>query len=482
MTRRILRFFVNALFGFIAIQGTASYAAEAIEVSPEKVVLGTGASVSERILSMPGDPDRPARLVVTVLTPDGPGPFPLAIMNHGAAGSTRTDLEPRYWNTLSAYYFLSRGYAVALPMMRGYAGSEGKEIYSGCSQEELGLDNAKDIRAVIEHMSAQPYIEGKQVIVAGQSFGGWNTLALGTLNDPRVKGMIVFAGSINISSCGDTQSTLASSAHDYESQTSIPSIWFYGDNDKRFPAPVWHAMYDRYTAAGGKAELVAYGKFMNDSHNLLGFPESTKIWVPKVDNFLAKLEMPYKNLHPEYMPVEFPPPTDFAAIDNVDVIPYIGDKGREDYKKFLSDPMPKVFLISPTGMAARFNGGADPLGRALAACRKASQECMVYAADNDVTWVKQMPIPPATNFAALDDVNAVPYLNDKGRQNYQAFLKKKNPRAFAITPNGAAVSTQGGYDPLARALNICKNHGMDCRPYAVNDQVVWMENKKVAAH
>ncbi len=144
--------------------------------------------------------------------------------------------------------------------------------------------------------------------------------------------------------------------------------------------------------------------------------------------------------------------------------------------------MPKVFLISPTGMAARFNGGADPLGRALAACRKASQECMVYAADNDVTWVKQMPIPPATNFAALDDVNAVPYLNDKGRQNYQAFLKKKNTRAFAITPNGAAVSTQGGYDPLARALNICKNHGMDCRTYAVNDELVWMETKKVEEH
>ena len=445
-------------------------------------MLGTGASVNERILSVPGDPDRPARLVVTVLTPDGPGPFPLAVMNHGAAGSTRTDLEPRYWNTLSAYYFLSRGYAVALPMMRGYAGSEGKEIYSGCSQESLGINNAKDIRAVIEHMSAQPYIESNQVVVAGQSFGGWNTLALGTLNYSNVKGLIVFAGGINISNCDDTQATLASAAHDYGSQTSIPSIWFYGDNDKRFPPPVWHGMYDRYTAAGGHAELVAYGRFMNDSHNLLGFPESMKIWIPRVDNFLAKLGMPSKNIHPQDLPVEFPPPTDFAAIDNVGAIPYINEKGRQTYQKFLSDPMPRVFLISTSGLSANFNSGIDPLGRAMAACRKASQECLVYAADNDVTMVRQTPIPPATNFAALDDVNAVPFLNEKSRQSYQAFLAKKNPRVFAIAPNGAAVSTQGGYDPLARALNICKNHGLACRPYAVNDQVVWTGEKKIAAH
>ena len=476
------RRFISALISFIIIHVNATYAADAIEASSGKIALGTGPSVNQQILSVSGDPDRPARLVVTLLTPDGPGPFPLAVMNHGASGSHKTELEPRYWNTLSTYYFLSRGYAVALPMMRGYAGSAGQEAHHhGCSQEDMGISNAKDIREVIEYISSQPNIMGNQVVVAGQSFGGWNTLALGTLHEPNVKGLINFSGGINISSCDDTQGTLAHAAYDYGSQTTIPSIWFYGDNDKVFPSPIWHEMYDRYTAAGGYAELVAYGKFMNDSHNMLVFPEGAKIWVPKLDEFLAKLGLPNKNLHPEYMPVAYPAPTNYAAIDDIDAIPYINEKGKSEYKKFLADPMPKVFLISPSGVSAKFSGGADPLGRAMAACRKASQECLAYAVDNDVTWVKPMPIPSATDFAAIDDVDAVPYLNDAGRKNYQAFLTQKSPRAFVIAQNGIAVTSHGGYDPLARALNICKSHGATCLPYAVNDRVVWINNKTISA-
>jgi predicted acyl esterase len=107
--------------------------------------------MNERVLSVLGDAENPVRLMVTVLTPDGPGPFPLAVLNHGAAGTSRPDLEPRYYQTFAAYYFLSRGYAVVLPMMRGFAGSEGQQIYNGCNQKDVGIANAKDIRASLSH-------------------------------------------------------------------------------------------------------------------------------------------------------------------------------------------------------------------------------------------------------------------------------------------------------------------------------------------
>ena len=48
--------------------------------------------------------------------------------------------------------------------------------------------------------------------------------------------------------------------------------------------------------------------------------------------------------------------------------------------------MPKVFVFSPDGMVASFNGGFDPLGRALTACQKAGRQCQVYAVDDQVTW------------------------------------------------------------------------------------------------
>ncbi len=465
MTLKTQLLIIVALFTFVITQGYSD-AAEDVSIAPE-------ASMNERVLSVPGDPQRPAKLQVTVLTPDGSGPFPLVVMNHGASGKSRLDLEPRYRYTFSAYYFLSRGYAVALPMMRGFSGSEGKQILDGCNQEAVGLSNAKDILAVIDFMSVQPYVDGNRVLVAGQSFGGWNTLALGTLNHPKVKGLINFAGGANVSNCGDTPASLARAAEHYGAQTTIPSLWFYGDNDAKFAPPVWHAMFDSYTAAGGHAELVAYGRFMTDSHNLLGFPEGLRIWAPKVDAFLTNVGLPCKITHSEYLPADFPPPTNFAAIDDVDAVPYLTDEGRKTYKQFLSDPMPKVFVFSPKGLAASFNGGFDPLGRAMGVCKKHSQKCQVYAVDDYVTWVRPTPAPGPTNFAAINDYSAIPYLNDAGRLGYQKYLTLRKPKAFVIAPDGTWTATSLGGDPLSVAMEACKKGHQGCRLYAVDNQVVW---------
>jgi dienelactone hydrolase len=413
--------------------------------------------------------------VVTVLTPQGAGPFPLAIMNHGAAGTPRPDLEPRYRHTFSAYYFLSRGYVVALPMMRGFSGSDGKQPLDGCNQETVGLVNAKDIRAVLDFMSTQPDVDANRVVVAGQSFGGWNALALGSLNPSKVKGLINFAGGAVISNCSSTSSTLARAAEHYGSQTTIPSLWFYGDNDSKFPPSVWRAMHERYTAAGGMAELVAYGRFMSDSHNMLGFPEGLQIWAPKVDAFLAKVGLPNTIVHPEYLPALFPPPSTYAAVDDVDAVPYLDDTGRQTYRKFLSEHAPKVFVFSTKGLAASFNGGLDPLGRAMKVCKERSHTCQVYAVDDYVAWVRPSPAPPPTNFASTKDSTAVPYINDKGRQGYERYLTFWKPKAFVIAPDGAWSASTQGDDPLSSALNTCEKGHSGCKLYAVDGQVVWSE-------
>ncbi len=439
----------------------------------EDVSIAPSASMNERVMKVPGDAERPTVLQVTVLTPDGPGPFPMVVMNHGASGSPRADQEPRYRYTFSAYYFLSRGYAVVLPMMRGFSESGGRQEFDHCNQEDVGLSNAKDISAVIDFMSTQPYVDGDQVLVAGQSFGGWNTLAFGTLHHPKVKGLINFAGGAHISNCTDTPATLARAAGHFGAKTTIPSIWFYGDNDAKFAPPVWRGMFDRYTAAGGRAELVAYGRFMNDSHNLLGFPEGLRIWALKVDAFLAKIGLPSKIIHPEFLPVEFPPPSKFAVIDDVDAVPYLTDEGRKTYLKFLLDPMPKVFVFSPKGLAASFNGGFDPIGRAMSTCAKHLQRCQVYAADDYVTWVRPTPAPAATSFAAIKDSSAVPYMKDAGRQGYQKYLTLRKPKAFVIAPDGTWTASSLGEDPLLAAMASCKKSHEGCQFYAVDDLVVW---------
>jgi hypothetical protein len=84
--------------------------------------------------------------------------------------------------------------------------------------------------------------------------------------------------------------------------------------------------------------------------------------------------------------------------------------------------------------------------------------------------------------ASLEDVDAVPLLNERGRQGYRDWLTRKMPRAFVIAENGAWQSAWGtctknpedSCEPAQRALANCEKRGLKrCRLYAVDNRVVW---------
>jgi dienelactone hydrolase len=344
------------------------------------------APLNEQVLSLPGDPHRPVLLQVTLFTPPGSGPFPLAVMNHGATRISSENRGERYRYTYSAYYFLSRGYAVALPMARGFAGSGGDLAVAGCRIDIVGAANAEDLRAVISALGSRPEIDPTRVIVAGQSFGGWTTMALGTMDVPGVRGLIGFSPALRESNCPTQDDAMVAGARNFGAAARVPSLWFYGDNDSVMPVATWHAVFDAYLNAGGRAKLVTIGRFLDDSHNMLGFLESLPIWTPQVDAFLTGLGLPAAEIHPEYLPIPVPPPSQFAAIDSVSAVPFVNDKGREAYRQFLTRRFPRVFALASNGMTSVANGGFDPLARALLACRNAGVTCNPYAVDADVVW------------------------------------------------------------------------------------------------
>lgn len=88
--------------------------------------------------------------------------------------------------------------------------------------------------------------------------------------------------------------------------------------------------------------------------------------------------------------------------------------------------------------------------------------------------VEKTPVPPKSNFAAVDDVQAVPILDDRRRERYKQFLKLPHPRAFAIAQHGNVGWSSGGFDPIASALSACEGIAKEtCSLYAVDDIVVW---------
>jgi hypothetical protein len=101
--------------------------------------------INEHIVLVPAGKNHQSRLETTVFQPNGPGPFPLVIINHGKDAG-RPSAQPRDRFYYMAHAFVERGYAVMVPMRQGFANSTGRYRDRGCDMTANGYTQAEDIR------------------------------------------------------------------------------------------------------------------------------------------------------------------------------------------------------------------------------------------------------------------------------------------------------------------------------------------------
>ncbi len=324
------------------------------------------------------------KLETTIFKPPGEGPFPLLVLNHGKAlGNPRTQERARFLSI--SREFVKRGYAVVIPMRTGFSKSSGDYVEQHCDMTANGQIQAKDLHDVLAYAAKQPWADPERILVGGQSYGGLTALAFATHNFPGVKGVLNFAGGLRTTSC-QWEASLVRAFGNYGGQTSIPSLWFYGENDSHFNHTLASWMYRAYTDAGGNATLVKFGAFKNDAHAMSGSRDGVRIWWPETEKFLRRIDMPTEEIFSVAEP-ELPAKSGFAAIDNAEAVPYLHEQGREQYRAFLGKSLPRAFALSPTGAWSWVEDGDDPAQRALANCQKnSSTPCKLYAIDHDVVW------------------------------------------------------------------------------------------------
>ena len=265
------------------------------------------AQLNESVVMVPAGGFTEPALEVTLFRPPGDGPHPVVLINHGRA-SGNAKLQPRYRPLLAAREFVRRGYAVAVPMRQGFSQSGGSEISGGCNVHSNGLQQARSVRRTLDWVGQQPWADVSRNVVLGQSHGGLTTLAYGTDPHPGTRLLVNFAGGLRQESCLGWENNLIRAIGDYGAATQLPSLWFYGDNDSFFQPFVWQGAFERYTQAGGKAELVAFGTFGSDAHAMFGSRAGLPIWLVRVTAAMAAAGLPTQVVHRLQPPNNLPPP------------------------------------------------------------------------------------------------------------------------------------------------------------------------------
>jgi hypothetical protein len=81
----------------------------------------------------------------------------------------------------------------------------------------------------------------------------------------------------------------------------------------------------------------------------------------------------------------------FARIDDVAMLPYVDDEGREGYRRFLAGGLPRAFAISDNGHWIRVNAARGAARLAMSRCQTYGGRCRLYAVDDDVVWDQKRP-------------------------------------------------------------------------------------------
>ena len=315
-----------------------------------------------------------------VVRPARGGTFPLVVLNHGAPRDRERAKDSRVasW-TAVAIEFARQGYVAAAFLRQGFGASTGRMIDSSgsCNSPDYigsGGNTARQIADAIAALKRESYVDASRIVVAGQSAGGFGSLALAARPPEGAAAVLNFAGGRGSPRPDEVCNphALVDAIRHFGASARLPTLWVYAQNDHFFGPKLAGEMFDAWSRAGAKGEFVAAPEFGEDGHMLFG-AMGIPIWRGYASAFLAKLALPAWTTPPEDAP---------AKLDRPNGLGKTGTQGFEDYRR--STNYHKAFAMGDRGRWTWQAGYATREEAADAALRRCTERgsCRVVFIDD----------------------------------------------------------------------------------------------------
>lgn len=245
-----------------------------------------------------------ANIVVTSFRPDGKGPFPWIVLSHGTAPNVEANRAlGRYRPLNPVREWVRRGYAVLVPVRRGYGASGGEhfgDAYGSCSRPDFrraGEGAALDLLATVDWAKGQPDLDAKRWLLIGQSAGGFASIHAASKRPDGLVAVLAFSpgrGGDPDKRPGEpcASDRMADLFASIAPHVAVPVLWFYAGNDEYIGPRVQKLWFESFRSAGGRGELVTVPTFRERrGHGVFPSSAGTPIWTAAVSSFFRSQEI-----------------------------------------------------------------------------------------------------------------------------------------------------------------------------------------------
>jgi len=242
-----------------------------------------------------------ATLHAILYRPQGRGPFPAILLNHGS-GRTPEDLKrlgsyeqnPAILGPVFArhgyvfLYLFRRGVGLstdqganAVDLMNSEAAAHGQEARNALQMKLLENREMTDALSALKFLRTLPYVDAKYVAVIGHSFGGSLTVLLAE-REPNLRAVVIFSGAgYSFDRSPELRARLLA-AMDH---IAAPVFFIHAEND--YSLSSGKVLDARREQLGKPHRLKIYppiGHTLDDGHDFLHL--GVNIWEPDVFAFL----------------------------------------------------------------------------------------------------------------------------------------------------------------------------------------------------